>query len=135
MGAGLLYCLLHLNRIGETRLYGLCVGKEIIKYDRHKHHRPSIRLPKYDYTTPGAYFITICSWQRECLCGEVIDDTMQLSSYAKTVLFNGRILLKRYPNVELDNFIVLPNHLHGIILLKYGPARNSTESDKFPSIG
>ncbi|WP_333025538.1 MULTISPECIES: hypothetical protein [unclassified Microcoleus] len=69
-----------------------CVlGKEIIKYDRHQHHRRSIRLLEYDYRTPGVYFITICSWQRECLWGEVIDDTMQLSSYGKNLLFKGRI--------------------------------------------
>jgi len=56
-----------------------------MKYDPNKHHRRSIRLPGYDYRTPGAYFITICSWQRECLFGEVINDKMQLSPYGKTV--------------------------------------------------
>ncbi|MEG4419480.1 transposase [Microcoleus sp. LAD1_D5] len=101
-----------------------------MKYDRNKHHRHSIRLPGYDYTTPGAYFITICSWQRECLFGEVIDHTMQLSPYGKTVLFNWSILPKRYQNVALDNFIVMPNHVHGIIVLKDSPEINYTESDK-----
>jgi len=101
-----------------------------MKYDRNKHQRRSIRLPGYDYRTPGAYFITICSWQRECLFGEVIDDTMQLSPYGKTVFFNGSILPKRYPNVELDNFIVMPNHVHGIIVLKDSREINYTESDK-----
>ena len=101
-----------------------------MKYDRNKHHRRSIRLPGYDYRTPGAYFITICSWQRECLFGEVIDDTMQLSPYGKIVFFNWSILPKRYPNVELDNFIVMPNHVHGIIVLKDSREINYTESDK-----
>ncbi len=101
-----------------------------MKYDRNKHHRRSIRLPGYDYKTPGAYFITICSWQRECLFGEVIDDTMQLSLYGKTVFFNWSILPKRYPNVELDNFIVMQNHVHGIIVLKDSREINYTESDK-----
>ena len=101
-----------------------------MKYDRNKHHRRSIRLPGYDYRTPGAYFITICSWQRECLFGEVIDDTMQLSPYGKTVFFNWSVLPKRYPNVELDNFIVMPNHVHGIIVLKDSREINYTESDK-----
>ncbi|NJK66943.1 MAG: transposase [Microcoleus sp. SU_5_3] len=105
-----------------------------MKYDRNKHHRRSIRLPGYDYRTPGAYFITICSWQRECLFGEVIDGTMQLSTYGKTVLFNWSILPKRYPNVALDNFIVMPNHVHGIIVLKGSPAINYTESDKLVQI-
>ncbi len=101
-----------------------------MKYDRNKHHRRSIRLPGYDYRTPGAYFITICSWQRECLFGEVINDKMQLSPYGKTVLFNWSILPKRYQNVALDNFIVMPNHVHGIIVLKDSPEINYTESDK-----
>jgi REP element-mobilizing transposase RayT len=99
-------------------------------YDRNKHHRRSIRLPGYDYTTAGAYFITICSWQRECLFGEVIDNTMQLSPYGKTVLFNWSILPKRYQNVALDNFIVMPNHIHGIVVLKDSPEINYTESDR-----
>jgi REP element-mobilizing transposase RayT len=102
-----------------------------MKYDPNKHHRRSIRLPGYDYRTPGAYFITICSWQRECLFGEVINDKMQLSPYGKTVLFNWSLLPKRYQNVALDNFIVMPNHVHGIIVLKGSPERNSTESKKF----
>jgi REP element-mobilizing transposase RayT len=109
---------------------GSVFRKEIMKYDRNKHHRRSIPLPGYDYRTPGAYFITICSWQRECLFGEVIDDTMQLSPYGKTVFFNWSILPKRYPNVELDNFIVMPNHVHGIIVLKDSREINYTESDK-----
>ena len=73
----------------------LFYGDKIMKYDPHKHHRRSIRLPGYDYRVPGAYFITICSWQRECLFGEVINDKMQLSRYGKTVLFNWSILPKR----------------------------------------
>ena len=77
----------------------LFYGDKIMKYDPNKHHRSSIRLPAYDYRTPGAYFITICSWQRECLFGEVINDKMQLSPYGKTVLFNWSILPKRYQNV------------------------------------
>ena len=70
-----------------------------MKYDPNKHHRRSIRLPGYDYRTPGAYFITICTWQRECLFGEFINDKMQLSPYGKTVLFNWSLLPKRYQNV------------------------------------
>nr|WP_172186316.1 transposase [Microcoleus asticus] len=102
-----------------------------MKYDPNKHHRRSIRLPGYDYRTPGSYFITICSWQRECLFGEVINDKMQLSPYGKTVLFNWSLLPKRYKNVALDDFIVMPNHVHGIIVLKGSPEINYTESDKF----
>jgi REP element-mobilizing transposase RayT len=89
-----------------------------MKYNPNKHHRRSIRLKGYDYTQAGAYFITICTWQRDSLFGEVINGEMQLSRYGQTVQFNWDILPKRYPNVELDAFIVMPNHVHGILVLK-----------------
>jgi REP element-mobilizing transposase RayT len=104
-----------------------------MKYDPHKHHRRSIRLKGYDYTQAGAYFVTICTWQRECLLGDVINGEMQLSRYGETVQFNWNILPKRYPNVELDAFIVMPNHVHGIILLEEGAGldRLSADASKF----
>jgi len=108
-----------------------------MKYDPHKPHRRSIRLKGYDYTQAGAYFVTICTWQRECLLGEVINGEMQLSRYGETVQFNWNILPKRYPNVELDAFIVMPNHVHGIILLDAsglegtGLERLSADASKF----
>jgi hypothetical protein len=108
-----------------------------MKYDPHKHHRRSIRLKGYDYTQAGAYFVTICTWQRECLLGEVINGEMQLSRYGETVQFNWNILPKRYPNVELDAFIVMPNRVHGIILLYAsglegtGLERLSADASKF----
>ena len=89
------------------------------------------------YTQAGAYFVTICAWQRECLLGEVINGEMQLSRYGETVQFNWNILPKRYPNVELDAFIVMPNHVHGIILLDAsglegtGLERLSADASKF----
>ncbi len=90
----------------------------MMKYDPNKHHRRSIRLKGYEYTQAGGYFVTICTSQRECLFGEVINGEMRLSRYGETVQFNWNILPKRYPNVELDAFIVMPNHVHGIIVLK-----------------
>uniref|UniRef100_UPI0025B45DD1 hypothetical protein n=1 Tax=Trichocoleus desertorum TaxID=1481672 RepID=UPI0025B45DD1 len=54
----------------------------LVKYDPNKHHRRSTRLKNYDYTSPGAYFITLCTHQRECLFGEIVDDLMQLNSGA-----------------------------------------------------
>lgn len=88
-----------------------------MKYNPQKHHRRSIRLKGYDYTQTGAYFITICTWQRQCLLGEVVDGEMQLSRYGEAVKFNWDILPKRYDGVRLDAFIIMPNHVHGIIFL------------------
>ena len=108
-----------------------------MKYDPNKHHRRSIRLKGYDYTKAGAYFITICTWQREHLFGDIVNGEMQLSRYGETVRFNWDILPKRYRNVELDAFIIMPNHIHGIIVLKdnaldgAGLESLSVKKDKF----
>ncbi len=88
-----------------------------MKYNPQKHHRRSIRLEGYDYTQIGAYFVTICTWQRECLFGNVVNQEMQLSRYGETVLFNWDYLPRRYPYVLLDAFVIMPNHVHGIIFL------------------
>lgn len=88
-----------------------------MKYDPDKHHRRSIRLKGYDYTQAGAYFVTICTWQRECLFGDIYNRKMRLSRYGETVQFNWDNLPKRYPHIKLDAFIVMPNHVHGIIVL------------------
>jgi len=87
------------------------------KYSPEIHHRRSIRLRNYNYTQAGAYFITICSWKRECLFGEVLDGIMRLNQY-------GQIVEKEWLqteiiriNVKLDVFVVMPNHIHGIFVI------------------
>ena len=107
-----------------------------MKYDPNKHHRRSIRLKGYDYTKAGAYFITICTAQHQHLFGDIVNGEMQLSRYGETVRFNWDNLPKRYRNVELDAFIIMPNHVHGIIVLTdnglegAGLESLSVESDK-----
>jgi putative transposase len=56
-----------------------------MKYNREKHHRHSVRLKEYDYSSPAAYFVTICAWNRECIFGEIIDGEMRLNEYGKVV--------------------------------------------------
>ena len=98
-------------------------------YNPEKHHRRSIRLKGYDYSQPGIYFVTLCIHRRECLLGEVIEGVMQLSAAGRIVekewLRNA--LVRR--NVELDAFVIMPNHLHGLIILtdnpKVVPRRNA----------
>jgi putative transposase len=106
-----------------------------MKYNPDKHHRKSIRLQGYDYTQTGMYFITICIWQRECLLGTLVgagsqrlsninDDInepaptyIELSRYGQVVQYNWNILAKKFSNVQLDEFVIMPNHVHGIIQL------------------
>ncbi|BBC26324.1 transposase [Pseudanabaena sp. ABRG5-3] len=88
-----------------------------MKYDREKHHRRSIRLKGYDYSSVGSYFITICTFQRECLFGTISDGEMRLNQYGKIVHSHWQNLPKYYPRLELDEFVIMPNHIHGILFL------------------
>ncbi|WP_299757204.1 transposase [uncultured Chloroflexus sp.] len=88
-----------------------------MKYDPEKHHRRSIRLKGYDYSQAGAYFITIVTQDRACLFGEVVDGEMRLNDAGRMVWDEWDALPDRFPGLELDAFVVMPNHVHGIIVL------------------
>lgn len=76
-------------------------------YDPTKHHRRSIRLKGYDYRNAGAYFVTICVENRECL----LDDPI-LRAIINDV---WRALILWFPNIELDEFVIMPNHVHFVV--------------------
>jgi REP element-mobilizing transposase RayT len=86
-------------------------------YDPDIHHRRSIRLKGYDYSRAGAYFITICTHGRECLLGDVVDGEMRSNEYGDIVCDEWLKLPKRYPDIKLDAFGVMPNHTHAIITI------------------
>ncbi len=88
-----------------------------MKYNAEKHHRRSIRLRYYDYSQAGAYFITICTYHAECLLSRVIDGRTYLNRYGKIVENEWLKTGEMRDNVDLDAYIIMPNHLHGIILL------------------
>ncbi len=81
------------------------------------HHRRSIRLRNHDYSSVGACFVTICTAGRECLFGDVVDGTMRLNEAGWVVDTVWRSLPQRYPGIEMDAFVVMPNHTHGIIVI------------------
>jgi len=84
------------------------------------HRRRSIRLPDYDYFTIGAYFVTICTFQRECLFGEVVDGEMRLNGAGEMMQQAWDALANHFRHVELDQFVIMPNHVLGIIVLTDG---------------
>jgi putative transposase len=86
-------------------------------YDPNKHHRRSIRLKGYDYTQAGAYFVTIVTQDRECLFGEVVEGEMRVNPFGEIVAWAWNDLPNHNPHVELDAFVVMPNHVHGIVLI------------------
>jgi len=78
-------------------------------------NRHSIRMQSYDYTANGAYFITICTHNREHSLGEMMNGKMKLSVIGKIVSENWDDIPNHYDHIELGEFIVMPNHIHGII--------------------
>lgn len=91
------------------------------EYDPNIHHRRSIRLPGYDYSQEGWYFITICTQNRLCLFGEIIEDRMRLEEAGLMIDLWWRKLPGKFKNVQMDKYVVMPNHLHGIIMVGAAP--------------
>ncbi|MEE9273896.1 MAG: transposase [bacterium] len=83
-----------------------------------RRNRRSIRLPRNDYTRPGAYFITICAFERRCLFGDIGDERVALNEIGEIVRDEWLRTGKRRSTVELDAFVVMPNHIHGIIAIR-----------------
>lgn len=88
-----------------------------MKFDPQKYHRQSIRLRGHDYTQPGLYFITICAYQREHLFGEIVNGRMRLNEYGRVVQTEWLQTVDVRPYGQLDAFVIMPNHVHGIIVL------------------
>ena len=82
---------------------------------KNKYRIESARLQGYDYSSPNAYFITICTKNRECLFGEITDRQMIVNNVGQIVLDCWHDLPNHYSNIILDAFVIMPNHLHGII--------------------
>jgi len=86
-----------------------------MKYDPSIHQRRSIRLKGYDYTQAGMYFITICTQNHECFFGEIKDEKMQLNDTGKMVEKWYFELTNKFPDIQCDEYIIMPNHIHFII--------------------
>lgn len=124
-------------------------------YNRYKHHRKSIRIPGYDYSQPGLYFITICAKDKENIFGEIhapenfnypvagvqnsepLQNAPQPNQSTVTLFPLGNIANKcwmeipsHYPNVILHESILMPNHIHGIIEIKETNKPNNNISDQ-----
>ncbi len=90
---------------------GRCFAPDKMKFDPRLHHRRSIRLKGYDYTQPGAYFITLVTYRRECLFGEIEGETIRLNPLGEIVQ-QAWLRLPSYFPIRLDDFAVMPNHFH-----------------------
>jgi putative transposase len=107
-------------------------------YNPKIHHRRSIRLQGYDYSQAGAYFITICCDKKVCRFGEIVGAEftpaqnagaqMSLNEYGEIAYNEWGKLAERFPNFELDVFQIMPNHIHGIIVLNDSVALQQNHS-------
>jgi REP element-mobilizing transposase RayT len=87
------------------------------RYNPEKHHRRSIRLKGYDYAQSGAYFVTLCVQDRMCVLGDIVRNAMVFSDWGRIVAQSWTWLRDQYAYVDLDAWVVMPNHLHGIIAI------------------
>jgi REP-associated tyrosine transposase len=90
-----------------------------MRYNPDLHHRRSIRLKGYVYSQAGAYFVTLCTQNRECLFGEIINGKVQLKDAGRMVKRWWMELSKKFPTIGIDRYIIMPNHIHGIIWIQY----------------
>jgi REP element-mobilizing transposase RayT len=87
-----------------------------MKYNPDIHRRRSIRLKGYDYSQAGAYFVTLCAQNRQCIFGNITDERMALNDAGRMVQTTWNEIPDHYPGVDVDAFVVMPNHIHGIVI-------------------
>ncbi len=87
-------------------------------FDPKKHHRQSIRLQGYDYSQAGAYFVTVVTHQRDCLFGEIENGELILNELGKIADECWRAIPEHFPFVELGVHVIMPNHMHGMIVIR-----------------
>jgi len=104
-----------------------------MRYNPDKHHRKSIRLKGYDYSRAGAYYVTICVQDRDMLLGKVVDGQIKLNEYGKMVAYTWNDLPNHHPHVCLDEFVIMPNHVHGVIIIDVGAGSVGAGSEPAPT--
>lgn len=82
-----------------------------------KYHRHSLRIKNYNYSLPGAYFITICTYRKENIFGYIIDGKIELNVLGKITVREWLKTFQIRKNIQLDEYVIMPNHFHGIIIL------------------
>ncbi len=92
-----------------------------MNYNPDIHRRRSIRLKRYDYSRAGAYFVTVVTQSRVCCFGDVVGEEMRWNDAGQMACRVWESLPLRFPGVEMDYFVVMPNHLHGIITMRDSP--------------
>jgi REP element-mobilizing transposase RayT len=98
-------------------MFTLSPSPQRTSYNREIHHRRSVRLKGYDYSQPGAYFVTVCTWNKECLFGRIVDGEMHLNDYGKVVQEEWLRSAEIRREIMLDEWVIMPNHIHAIVVI------------------
>jgi hypothetical protein len=88
-------------------------------------HRRNLRLPEFDYSQPGAYFVTIVTQDRKMLFGQIVDGALVLNDIGRMVKEVWIAIPKHFPNVELGEFVIMTKYIHGIISITVGATHAS----------
>ena len=94
---------------------------------KDKYRIESIRLPGHDYSQEGAYFITICTQNRQCLFGEIVDGEIMLNEFGELVKTEWQKTGIIRPNIVIDAFVIMPNHIHGILIINDDYCRDTLQ--------
>ena len=89
-----------------------------MKFNPKIHNRKSIRLKEYDYSNPNWYYLTICTYDKRNILGKIINGKMNLNNCGKIVEEEWLKTKEIRQNIDLDYYIIMPNHLHGIIIIE-----------------
>jgi REP element-mobilizing transposase RayT len=104
-----------------------------MKFDPETRHSESIRLKDYDYSSNGAYFVTICSDNRKTFFGKITNGEMKLNEYGEIAYKFWGDVSNHFPHVVIDYHVVMPNHIHAIITINNPDIK--TENNKKPKLG
>lgn len=94
--------------------------------------RRSIRLQVYDYSQAGAYFVTLCTQDATCLFGNIADGEMLLNEAGRVVEMCWKEIPNHFPHVQLDEFVIMPNHVHGILFIGDTPIGRAKNFSPLP---
>lgn len=126
------YCV----RRDKSRLYEIIANKRLNMAEKFRstYRVPSARLQNYDYGADGAYFITICAKEMKCLFGKVVNKEMNLNAIGVLAEKYWLETVNQFPYVELGNFQIMPNHMHGILIVDKSPVFIASDLNQCESV-
>src|SRR5919109_4323497 len=95
---------------------------------KDKYRIETTRLKEWDYSSNGYYFVTICTKDRECVFGNIIDGKMELLEIGEIAKQYWLEIPKHFQNVKLDKFVIMPNHVHAIVIIENDKNKNCRDS-------